>query len=286
MQTVAYLTTADLAGFPIYDSLTIEPLRDLSIRVESVDWRADEDWGRFAAVLPRSPWDYHLFASEFFAVLERIEASPARLFNDLEVMRWNADKHYLGELAGQGLNVVETQFGVALDAMRVDTLRRDFGGADLVLKPAVSASAEGTFRVRAGEDPAAAVVALHGREWLAQPFMPGIVEEGEFSLIYFDGVFSHALLKLVRSGDFRVQESWGGTIEPCRPEPRLLERAGETLALLPDDLLYARLDFVRDGADFALMEAELIEPSLYFSIDAQGPVRFARALAGRIGGGA
>jgi hypothetical protein len=115
--------------------------------------------------------------------------------------------------------------------------------------------------------------------------MPGIVEEGEFSLIYFDGELSHALLKIAGPGDFRVQESWGGTIRPARPEPLLLQRAGEVMAQLPADLLYARVDLVRHDGDFELMEVELIEPSLYFGIDSEAPARFARALAGRLRAG-
>lgn len=285
MQKVAYLTTADLVGFPIYDNLTVEPLRELGFGVESLDWRTGGDWDRFAAVLPRSPWDYHLHPDKFFGVLERIEGSGARLFNDLEVMRWNADKGYLGELSDRGLKVVATEYGTRLDRGRLAEVREQFG-ADVVLKPVVSASAGDTFLLRADTDPAEAFAALDGREWLAQPFMRGITEEGEFSLIYFDGELSHALLKIAGPGDFRVQESWGGTIQPVTAEGLLKERADEVLHALPADLLYARIDLVRSDGDFELMEAELIEPSLYFSIDQEAPVRFAKALARRLGAGA
>lgn len=285
MRRVAYLTTPALVDFPTGDGLTVAPLRDRGLEVEIVDWRAPEEWGRFAAVLPRSPWDYHLHAEEFFAVLEQIEDSGTRLFNDIEVMRWNADKRYLAELAGRGLHVVETEYGTLLDPRRIEELRKRFG-ADLVLKPTVSASAADTFLVRAGADPAPAIAALDGRVWMAQPFMRGIVDEGEFSLIYFDGAFSHALVKVPRSGDFRVQENWGGATRPVSVESRMRERADEVVASLPSGLLYARIDLVRDDGDFALMEAELIEPSLFFGVDPEAPARFARALARRLGSGA
>jgi glutathione synthase/RimK-type ligase-like ATP-grasp enzyme len=285
MQRVAYLTTKDMVGFPIYDVLTVEPMKELGLEVEVVDWRAAEHWDRFAAVLPRSPWDYHLHAEEFFEVLGRIDASGARLFNDLEVMRWNADKSYLGELAARGLPVVATEYGRKLDVERLAHLRGRFGD-QLVLKPAISASAEDTFLLRGDVASADAISTLDGRDWLAQPFMPGIVDEGEFSIIYFDGEFSHGLLKMTSGGDFRVQESWGGTIRPVEVEPRLRERSEEVMSALPGDLLYARIDFVRDGDDFSLMEAELIEPSLYFPIDPDSPRRFACALAARLGAGA
>lgn len=285
MQTVAFLTTLSRAGGPIYDHLTVEPLSARKIAVESVDWRADEDWGRFAAVLPRSTWDYHLHCGEFFAALERVRDSGARLYNDLEVMRWNADKHYLGELADRGVPVVQSRYGTELNTEVLAALRDELGSRDLVLKPVVSASAEGTFRLRHGEDAAPAITHLHGQAWIAQPFMEGILSEGEYSLIFLDGEFSHALLKQARSGDFRVQEEHGGTIRPVRPTGPLLDAARAVLDTLPSDLLYARLDFVGAHSGFLLMEAELIEPSLYFSIDVAGPVRFADALARRIHAG-
>jgi glutathione synthase/RimK-type ligase-like ATP-grasp enzyme len=284
--SVAYLTTAGLSEFPVYDALTVEPLRERGYEVESVDWRATEDWSRFEAVLPRSPWDYHLHPEQFFEVLADIDASGAELLNELEIMRWNADKRYLGELAERGVNVVATEFGIALDADRIEELRGRLGSRDLVLKPAVSASAEDTFLLRDGADSSGAVAALDGRNWLAQPFMNGITDEGEYSLVYFGGEWSHALLKIAGPGDFRVQESWGGTIRPVAAEGRLRDRADEVMKALPDSLLYARIDLVRSNGDFALMEAELIEPSLYFGIDPAAPARFADALVERLGAGA
>lgn len=285
MRSIAYLTATGIDHHPVYDVLTAVPLRRRGFAVETVQWRAEQDWGRFAAVLPRSPWDYHRHPEEFFAVLERIDRSGARLFNDLATLRWNADKRYLGELADRGVPVVPTVFGEELDAATVTSLAAHFGTGDLVFKPVVGASADGAFRVR-DDEAGAAVDGLRGRPWLAQPFMPAILDEGEYSLVYFDGRFSHALRKRARPGDFRVQESHGGSIEPVRAEARLLERGAQVLDALPADLLYARIDLVRDGDDFRLMEAELLEPSLYFGIDARSPERFARALADRLGTGA
>ena len=114
---------------------------------------------------------------------------------------------------------------------------------------------------------------------MAQPFMASVVDEGEYSLFYFDGAYSHAIVKRPGDGDFRVQEEHGGRLEAVVPEHALLEAGAGALAKLPGQALYARLDFVRDGDEFALMEAELIEPSLYFQLDKESPERFAAALA-------
>ncbi|MBT8131764.1 MAG: hypothetical protein KJO35_05800, partial [Gammaproteobacteria bacterium] len=117
--------------------------------------------------------------------------------------------------------------------------------------------------------------------FLVQPFLPAIELEGEYSLFFFSGVFSHAILKIPKQGDFRSQEEHGSTIQPCRdPEKRLLKAANDALAVVSHDLLYARVDLVRknNNRDFQLMELELIEPALYLRTDPEAPKRFAHAI--------
>lgn len=112
-----------------------------------------------------------------------------------------------------------------------------------------------------------------GRETMVQPFMPRILDEGEFSLFYFNGEYSHGVLKVPAKGEFRSQEERGGVIRRIRP---LGERVPAALEETP---LYARVDFVRgDAGEFLLMELELVEPSLYLRTDPQAPFRFAAAI--------
>src|SRR5690606_17127208 len=101
------------------------------------------------------------------------------------------------------------------------------------------------------------------------------------SLFHFGGAYSHAILKAPAAGDFRVQEEHGGTIRAVAPEPALRALADAVVAALGPAPLYARTDFVRTNDGFALMEVELIEPSLYFPYDAASPERFTDALAAR-----
>ena len=108
--------------------------------------------------------------------------------------------------------------------------------------------------------------------------MQTIVDEGEFSLFYFNNTYSHAILKTPSQGDFRVQEEHGGQLQKIEPDAALTEQAEKTLSAIDKELLYARLDFVRTSSGYALMEAELIEPSLYFNLDADSAERFARAI--------
>ena len=291
MPACAFLTTRRLDGFVTYDALAVPPLRALGWTVAHVPWRAETDWGAFDAVVIRSPWDYQDDPAAFLAVLETIERSGARLENGLDVVRWNLEKTYLRSLEARGVRTVPTAWGEGLTAGGLAALLDRWGEA--VVKPVVGANADDTFRLRRAKPaPAQAGDAAHqralgafagGRPRLAQPFVPAVVEEGEFSLFVFGGAYSHAVLKTPARGDFRVQEEHGGTIRAAEPEPALRALADRALDAVGQDLLYARVDAVRmpDGG-FALMELELIEPSLYFPYAPGSAERFARALDARL----
>lgn len=284
---VAYLSMDRLEGFFVYDALTHEPLAARGIEVETIPWRRpDVDWDRFDAVVIRSTWDYQDDPEAFLASLRRIDASGAELFNPLEVVRWNLDKHYLRDLREAGVAVVDTRFVSSPGEADLDEAFERFATDEVVVKPTVSANADHTYRLRAVDGPGRriALEALRGREAMVQPFLPAILTEGEFSVFYFDGSYSHSILKTPAAGDFRVQEEHGGRLAAVEPEPALRAAADRARAALPDDLLYSRVDFVRTEGGFVLMEAELIEPSLYFELDERAAERFAAALARRIGG--
>ena len=289
MPHVAFLTTDRLDDFVAYDHLAVTPLADRGWTVEMVPWRAEADWSRFEAVVVRSPWDYQADPDAFLAVLDAIDASPARLANPLSVMRWNLDKRYLRDLAARGVAIVPTAWGRGLDAARLDTLRDDLQAPEIVVKPIVGANAGDTFRLPPTADPSPALAAFAGRAWMAQPFVQSVVEVGETSVFVFGGVPSHAVLKTPARGDFRVQEEHGGTIRAVPLTPDLRAVSGRVLAAAEDagggGLLYARVDLVTlpDGTP-AVIELELIEPSLYFSYDAGAPARFADAFVDWMGG--
>ena len=109
--------------------------------------------------------------------------------------------------------------------------------------------------------------------------MRGIVEEGEFSLFYFNGEYSHAILKTPKTGDFRVQEEHGGIIQATKPTADLLATGEKIMQYISPTPLYARVDFVStDEGEFAVVELELIEPSMYLREAAHAPRMFAEAI--------
>jgi glutathione synthase/RimK-type ligase-like ATP-grasp enzyme len=276
----AFLSTDDLSAFVTDDALAVESLHDLGWSVDLVPWRAAADWDAYDVVVVRSTWDYQDDADAFDAVLQRIAASRPLLCNPLPLMRWNMRKTYLRELGERGVATLPTAWGASPTMQELAALHDRFDCDEIVIKPVVGANADHAYRVRRTSAELDRICrAYAGREYLAQPFIDAVVGEGEHSLIYFDGAFSHAILKTPKAGDFRVQEEHGGLIRPCTPEPRLRERSDAAIAALDVVPLYARADFVRtaDG-DFGIMELELIEPSLYFRMDPGSPHRFAQAL--------
>lgn len=284
MRQCAFLTLETRDGWVMDDDLAQEPLRELGWEMTTVPWsRPGMDWSRFEAVVIRSTWDYWQRFDEFLATLERIDRSGARLANPLETVRWNLRKTYLRDLEAAGLPVVPTLWSIGLEAgPDADRIRRFFdelGTDEIVLKPVVSASAHDTFRLQRGDDLSEVARLFAGREVMAQPFLATIVEEGEYSLFYFGGELSHTVLKSPKEKDFRVQEEHGGWIRPADPPAPLPDLGRRILEALPIQPLYARVDLVRSGSGFALMELELVEPSLYFRIVPGSAERFARAFA-------
>lgn len=281
MKRCVFLSTDDLSGFVTDDDLAVAPLRALGWTVESLSWRADAAWAEYDVVIVRSTWDYQDHPDAFDAALQRIHDARALLCNPLPLMRWNMRKTYLRELAQQGVPVLPTVWGESADVSRLRTLCSELDVGEVVIKPVVGANADHAWRITTDAGDALlheVAAAYRHRPFLAQPFVPAVVDEGEYSLIHFNGVLSHTIRKTPKPGDFRVQEEHGGIITAVQPEPALLDAASRTIRALDEQPLYARVDMVRTNAGFALMELELVEPALYFRMDAASAERFAEAV--------
>jgi glutathione synthase/RimK-type ligase-like ATP-grasp enzyme len=239
---------------------------------------ASIDWRGFDALVLRSCWDYHLQPDSFGRWVDGIESAGVRLVNRPAIVRWNMDKRYLADLRGRGVLTVPTRFLEPGEFSSCDALRRETGWDDIVLKPAVSATAWRLARVPdAGEVPADVRDAMTRDRYLAQPFLPEIAE-GEWSIVFFDGVYSHAVLKRPRAGEFRVQEEYGGAAATLDPPNGFIAAAARAVAAAPAPPVYARVDGVATRDGFMLIELELIEPMLYLAAGAGAAARFADAI--------
>lgn len=278
----AFLTLEDREGFFVYDHLTFGPLEQLGWRVIEIPWnRAHVKWGDFDAVVIRSTWDYQESPERFLEVLSSIENSGTCLLNPLTVCRWNLDKNYLRDLERRGITIVPTKWLARLGEAELVGVFEELNHSNIVVKPTIGANADDTFVLKrsAPKEWQDAIETFSNRNSMVQPFVQSIVDEGEVSLFYFDGQFSHAILKTPKQNDFRVQEEHGGSIKATTVSSAFAEAGQEIVDSIPESLLYARVDLVRlPNGQPALMELELIEPSLYFTFDEQSPVRFANAL--------
>ncbi len=229
------------------------------LAVEQRVWTDPGDLAGFDLILPLFAWGYQRDVAVWYALLDRLAGLP--VVNPVPVLRWNSDKAYLAELGAKGVAVVPTVDVAALDDASLAQARAALGAEEVVVKPAVSGGADGTHRVAPGAPiPTDAL----GQRRLVQPLMPGILADGEYSLFFFGGAFSHAIVKRPASGDFRVQEQFGGreTGWEASEAARLL--AAAALAAAPAPPVYARVDMVGDAAGVLhIMELELIEPSLF-----------------------
>ena len=224
-------------------------------------WSNPGDLTCFDLILPLLAWGYQREPARWYGLIEAWKGLP--FANNLETLRWNTNKSYLLDLERIGISIVPTRVTPSLDAADIDSARKEFKSSSLVVKPSISGGAEGTYRLGPADLlPGDAM----GAEMLIQPLIPAIVDEGEYSLFYFGGRFSHAILKRPAAGDFRVQEQFGGKEVTVEPPAAAFSLAEATLSVVPAPLLYARIDMIRDAKDtFLLMELELIEPALYLS---------------------
>jgi glutathione synthase/RimK-type ligase-like ATP-grasp enzyme len=245
--------------------------------VSDIDWRAPfEELAGFDLALIGTAWDYTAAKDEFLDRLEALEAAGVAVCNSSAVVRWNADKRYLADLAARGAAAIPTLWPEAVGAAEIEAAFAHFACDKLVVKRRVGSGAEGQECFSRG-DPAIAGFRME-QAAMIQPFLASIQGEGELSFIFVSGALSHALTKQAQPGEYRIQSNFGGIETAIEPAPADRAAAESIMALLPfaEPPLYARIDMVRlPESALAVIEAELIEPYLY---PLQGP-DFGRLLA-------
>lgn len=225
-------------------------------------------------LLIRTPWDYPLKIKKFFELLDSLDAASCCLINSTKIVRWNLDKAYMHDLVAWGIPVVPTRL---IEDFGLSRLETEFG-YPFVLKPRFGASGRNTFLIKSPEDLNRCTV-LAGTKVLMQPFIPSIQTEGEYSFMCFGGDFSHAVQKIARSGEFRIQEEHGGQVIAYIPKQTEIDFVRETVKKMPFDLPYARIDIVKHEGNILLMELEAIEPQLFFKYSSPSMRQFVNAIS-------
>ena len=284
---VALVTCEAFPRLYVDDLLLVSALEELGVRAVPAVWsRAGIDWAEFDALVMRSPWDYFERVTEFRGWLDARIASGVPMSNAAAILDWNFDKRYLQDLASKGVEVVPTLFDARAGEGRTSwTLWRARGWDEIVVKPTIGGAAYRTYRFRLddyGRHAGDIAETLRDRGVLVQPFLPEISTGGELSLLFFDGVYSHAVCKRPKAGDYRVQFQYGGTQDTVHVSPALIAQARACIAHAPALPVCARVDGVVKDGRFLLMELEVFEPLMFLASDPEAPRRFARAIHGRL----
>lgn len=280
------MTSAEHSSLTEDDHRAVKVLGDRGAAVTGVVWNEPSiDWSAFDCIVVRSTWDYHRHVKQFREWIAQLEQMGAPLWNPPALLRWNMEKTYLRDLERAGIPVVPTEWLSSGSEPDLAALLEDRRWQEAVVKPVISAAANRTIRIAhssASESRAHVAESLRQGDVMVQPFMREIQEQGEWSLIFIDGEFSHSVRKMPMSGDFRVQAHLGGDAFTETADADLIGAARRVLDVVQSPWLYARVDGIETADGFVLLELEMLEPSLYLLHTDTGALRFADAIVRRV----
>lgn len=293
MARIAYLTARSYRGIHLAPGAVPaleEKSRELilaaggkrGLEFEIVYWdEADLPARGFDLAVIRTCWDYHERPEEFVTTLEAHERAGLRVFNPPSVVRWNARKTYLQEL---GPSAIETVWVNKADGRSVAEAFDALDAAEIVLKPQVGAGSIRTVRLKRNAWSEADLIDGPLDAAMIQPYLRAIETEGERSLFWFGGTFSHAIRKVPQSGDWLANVPGKTRFVAEAPPPIALEAAEAARARAPKDLLYVRIDLVLgDDGGWRVIEIEAIEPYLFLDFAPEGADVFVGAIARVLG---
>jgi len=293
MRRVAYLTGRSYRGTP-FAAGAVPPLESRSrelivdagaergITFETFFWDDPELTSRgFDLALIRTCWDYHERPQQFVETLEAHERAGLRVLNTPSVVKWNARKTYLKEL---GPAAIPTVWADKVDAQTVAQAFDALDAADIVVKPQIGAGSRDTVRLKRNSWSEADLIDGPKGAAMIQPFLSTIETEGERSLFWFGGVFSHAIRKVPETGSWLANIPGKTQFVADTPPGAAMEAAESARARAPKDLLYVRIDLVLgDDGQWRVIEIEAIEPYLFLDFAPEGARVFVDAIATVLG---
>lgn len=250
------------------DELLKLELESLGLKVSRKDWAdPDFDWNTTRSAVFRTTWDYFDRFSEFKEWLSKVE-SLTQFFNPISQIKWNMDKWYLNDLRDKGVHVVETMYIRKGEKKSLRELVQASEWSDIILKPTIAGAARHTYKINVQNVADYQEIfeeLIQNEDFMIQPFQYNITKKGEISFMVMDGKFTHAILKKAKSGDFRVQDDFGGTVHNYTASENEIEFAEEVVRACEPLPAYARVDVMWDNENrLAVSEVELVEPELWF----------------------
>lgn len=282
MKKIAIATSREIPNLIPAEQPLIAELARRGHDVQVLVWTDPKaNWAGFDLVIIRSVWDYVQKYEAFVGWLNNLQQLGLNVQNTVTVMKANSHKFYLENLAKQGVSIVPTVFVKKGSKANIADVFIRQNWSEGVIKPAVSGGAYKTYKFAQTEaqnyQPKLDDLLMEA-DVLMQEFLPQIQSEGEWSLMFFNGAYSHAVRKVPKGEDFRVQAEYGGQTLAEEPPKAVLAQAQAIMDLDKESFLYARVDGVVVDGVFLLMELELIEPELFLDEHEQAISRFAEAV--------
>ncbi len=270
------------------DQLVLQALEKQGLKTARKSWDdPDFDWSTTKYALFRTTWDYFDRYREFSKWLENT-SKKTQFINSKKLIHWNIDKHYLQYLSNHGVTIPTTFFiekGSTItlaNAISHSEANNGFNSDTYILKPCVSGAARHTYKIQKDkienhENIFQKLVAK--KAMMLQEFQKNIVSEGEISMMVFNGEFTHAVLKIAKVGDFRVQDDFGGSVHNYTPDQEQVAFAQSVVKAAPELPIYARVDIFRDNdGNWALAELEIFEPELWFRLNPKAAEKLASVI--------
>ena len=250
------------------DNILLKELEKCNLKVIKKDWSDNKfDWKQTRYAIFRTTWDYFDKFDTFIKWFEKTKKETL-FINSKEIILWNLNKSYLQELSKKGINIAKTIFVEEKQKITLEDLFKKSQFNEAIIKPSVSGAARYTFKITKKNHKkfeSNFQKLIKKKSFLFQEFLKDIHIFGEISIILIDGEYTHAVRKIAKKGDFRVQDDHGGTVEVYNPVKEEIEFAKLCVSKCPSQPIYARVDLIYDNKkNISLCELELIEPELWF----------------------
>lgn len=285
MKKVGCITCKEYEELYYDDQHLIPIFKKEGIDLVPIIWDQPIDYNAFDLLVFRSAWDYHQKTERFTDWLKELEKSKVTVCNPVSIIQENYDKRYLKSLEEKGINIIPTKFFDTVSSINLKKILQENNWQKGIIKPTISMSAYHTYTFDKDDCNSlqAQLFDYYGNTAvMVQQFAPEIISEGEWSIVFYDKQYCLSVLKKPKKGDFRVQGELGGTLSVAEPPKAIIAEAKKVLESYSEDILYARIDGIIHEGHFQLMEAELIDPELYFRTGEKGRYAFLKAIQKRL----
>ena len=285
MKKIGFITCQEYAHLDTDEQHILPLFEAAGLKIIPIIWDQPVNYEEFDLLVFRSAWDYHYKPAAFYDWLQELKQIKTPIANPISIIEENYDKYYLKAYQDKGFPIIPTLFFDDVKNLDLAKIMSEMNWERGVIKPAISMSAYHTYSF----DPTnyktiqSQLTKFYGAtKVMVQKFAPEITSVGEWSLVFFDKQYCMSALKTPKKGDFRVQSELGGTIVYPEPPTHIIAEAKAILDSYEEDILYARMDGIIHKNHFQLMEAELIDPELYFRSGEKGRKAFLEAILRRV----